>query len=663
MEELETCRDLVINDEAIRATGCKAIWGLGNQIFLAAGVRPCHDGPSGLQMDNAMIHHVKWDTEMHRPIARKLVSEARGIFMNLQRQKPREESAYAKRTQMLKFSREYRSVIKAAARELQKATGDGMIVDNDGGSQGDQNVAQLEMFEMIELLWSLCEILFIDIIPEGLVLRQLLDWLRLRFYDGDKKAQNVVSSQLAEGHDDYWDAVYSLLLQGRVEETRRLLSLHSNARSELFNLVDVLLRKMPIFSTLSGQTVGEFDLKWHQWQDECTRLMDDGTFASDDNLIVISRILAGDDAIFSALKETLGTWYCMLISRLFYQNPAIKALELQYHARFCIEAFGGSYSLTPWDHIILAAVELDIHRVIRDCSTSFNSWWFVSHLTDLLYHRGTLESRVLSYGSDSREFLLLEYATSLLSHHSLWQVGIQYLEHCPVFGKHYIAQFLDHIPLETEKKAQKILRLCEKYNLVDQAKSICKVMGTRALFNGRLGSALSWGLKSKDANFSAFVADKFLSEYTNTGAFSSLDLLDNLGSSMVLSTKLTFLGKYREFHRHYGSEEFKKAAELLLSLLSARIAPKRFWPTLLLDALPLLEADQVIFSTEQTYELMRCLEELELSKSLDQSLSKQLSSADLEEKLEAVRFALARNLARAIVEEGTCSTSLSPRKQ
>ena len=42
---------------------------------------------------------------------------------------------------------------------------------------------------------------------EGLVLRQLLDWLRLRFYDGDKKAQNVVKSQMAEGHADYWDAV------------------------------------------------------------------------------------------------------------------------------------------------------------------------------------------------------------------------------------------------------------------------------------------------------------------------------------------------------------------------------------------------------------------------------------------------------------------------
>ena len=32
----------------------------------------------------------------------------------------------------------------------------------------------------------------------------------------------------------------------------------------------------------------------------------------------------------------------------------------------------------------------------------------------------------------------------------------------------YIAQFLENLPLETEKKAQKVLRLCEKYDLPDQ---------------------------------------------------------------------------------------------------------------------------------------------------------------------------------------------------
>lgn len=55
-------------------------------------------------------------------------------------------------------------------------------------------------------MWILKDKIFM-LFVEGLVLKQLLDWLRLRFCDGDHKAQEVVKSQLAEGHSDYWEAV------------------------------------------------------------------------------------------------------------------------------------------------------------------------------------------------------------------------------------------------------------------------------------------------------------------------------------------------------------------------------------------------------------------------------------------------------------------------
>ena len=32
----------------------------------------------------------------------------------------------------------------------------------------------------------------------------------------------------------------------------------------------------------------------------------------------------------------------------------------------------------------------------------------------------------------SREFLVLDYATCLMSHNSLWQLGVLYFDHCPV---------------------------------------------------------------------------------------------------------------------------------------------------------------------------------------------------------------------------------------
>lgn len=54
-----------------------------------------------------------------------------------------------------------------------------------------------------------------------------------------------------------------------------------------------------------------------------------------------------------------------------------------------------------------------------------------------------------------------------------------------------------------------------------------------------------------------------------------------------------FLGKYREFHRLYGEKRFSEAAKLLLSLMTAKIAPRSLWMTLLTDALPLLEQKEV----------------------------------------------------------------------
>lgn len=146
---------------------------------------------------------------------------------------------------------------------------------------------------------------------------------------------------------------------------------------------------------------------------------------------------------------------------------------------------------------------------------------------------------------------------------------------------------------------------------------------------------------------------RFLQDYCARGTFSDLDLLDNLGPAMLLSDRLTFLGmdkdhtghtfllsqsclsgiivfdnlvnagicfpsrgfgqivqqyyavqhekhslcsftgKYREFHKLYGEKRFREAAKLLLSLMTAKIAPQSFWMTLLTDALPLLEQKEV----------------------------------------------------------------------
>merc|ERR1712211_55906 len=75
---------------------------------------------------------------------------------------------------------------------------------------------------------------------------------------------------------------------------------------------------------------------------------------------------------------------------------------------------------------------------------------------------------------------------------------------------------------------------------------------------------------------------------------------------------------------------------------------KYFWVTLLIDCIPFLTAETVLFSSEPTYELLQCLQELATDTSLPNK--QQLL---LEEHEQRLRLGLAKNLALALTVGGT----------
>ncbi|XP_054463899.1 nuclear pore complex protein Nup85 [Anoplopoma fimbria] len=601
----------------------------------------------------SFIHEVRKDEDIYSPILRKLFNESHHIFVGLQT--IREDlPSKNKKPQFVSISKNYRSVIRACMEELQQ-----VAVSTKDAEVATQYGNQVSILLAIELIWNLCEVLFIDAAPAGSLLLHLLDWVRLHKADVDEKAREVLQSESPAEHHDYWDVVVSYVLQGRLEEARQMLvkqaTLHPAARN-MYKLMDTLLSKMPFYNPGGNQTLTEFDVKWRHWHDEVNRCLQDNSFASNQHLEIICKILVGDEDTLLDHKDLLSTWYHFLVTRLLFSHPTVKPTELHYYAQSCLTMFLDSRSVPePLDSILLAAFEFDIHQVIKDCSIALNNWWFVAHLTDLLDHCKLLQSHNLHFGSNLREFLLLEYASGLFTHHSLWQLAVDYFDHCPEFGRVYLELQIERVTLDTERKALKVLRICEQRQMSEQVRSICKIMAMRALRNNRLGSALSWSIRAKDAAFATLISERFLQDYCTRGTFSDLDLIDNLGPAMLLSDRLTFLGKYREFHKLYGEKRFSEAAKLLLSLMTAKIAPRSFWMTLLTDALPLLEQKEVIFSADQTHELMFCLEELTSSlNTTAPSKDKPAQDEDIEViKVELLRLALARNLAMAIVKEGT----------
>lgn len=105
----------------------------------------------------------------------------------------------------------------------------------------------------------------------------------------------------------------------------------------------------------------------------------------------------------------------------------------------------------------------------------------------------------------------------------------------------------------------------------------------------------------------------------------------------MINERLTFLGKYCEFHQIYNMGEFKDSASLLISLIVSNLSPKFFWPALLTDAIPLLECKEMVFSYMDTFKLLRALE---------------LHGDELNQKKKAIfRLAAARNLARTLISQ------------
>ncbi|XP_070779402.1 nuclear pore complex protein Nup85 isoform X2 [Enoplosus armatus] len=626
-------------------------WGPGDilvheTLYKASGM--CAKG-SG----SSFIHEVRKDEDIYSPILRKLFNESHHIFVGLQT--IREDlPSKNKKPQFVSISKNYRSVIRACMEELQQ-----VAVSTKDTGVATQYGNQVSILLAIELIWNLCEVLFIDAAPAGSLLLHLLDWVRLHKADVDEKAREVLQSESPAEHHDYWDVVVSYVLQGRLEEARQMLVKQATlkpAARNMYKLMDTLLSKMPFYNPGGTETLTEFDVKWRHWHEEVDRCLQDNSFASNQHLELICKILVGDEDTLLEHKELLSTWYHFLVTRLLFSHPTVKPTELHYYAQSCMTMFLDSRSVPePLDSILLAAFEFDIHQVIKDCSIALNNWWFVAHLTDLLDHCKLLQSHNLHFGSNLREFLLLEYASGLFTHHSLWQLAVDYFDHCPEFGRVYLELQIERVPLDTERKALKVLRICEQRQMSEQVRSICKIMAMRALRNNRLGSALSWSIRAKDAAFATLISERFLQDYCARGTFSDLDLIDNLGPAMLLSDRLTFLGKYREFHKLYGEKRFTEAAKLLLSLMTAKIAPRSFWMTLLTDALPLLEQKEVIFSADQTHELMFCLEELTSSLNTTAAgTDRPMQDEDIElTKVELLRLALARNLAMAIVKEGT----------
>lgn len=618
------------------------VWGTGNSllVFPQARVDPRGEGSkSGRRM--GQLHDVRWNNSLGLPVTRRLVNESCGVFLELQKiaSESKGETAHP---QLVKISRSYRAILSDCWQScLEELTS----MDED---QKAENQAKSEVLRYIELVWHLCEILFLDIQPGTAFLVQLQQWAQSHVPDSlTAQMKEVLDEESPHLSPSYWDLVYTLLCRGSLDEARKLLRSHPSSGREDFVALDELLQTAPQGSQQIPSR--ELNVWWQTWQAECTKRLTDGEFSLLPELETACKILMGDEDTLHKLRNLGKTWYNHLVTMVTYTRPTIGRQLLADLAEDCLSAFGGVEATGLLDDILLAAFRFDLQQVIREASACLDDWWFSAHLADLLYHAGQMEASNVEYCNVLREYLLLEYASYLMSHGSLWQVAVDYLDHCPQQGREFLEAYLERLPLGTQSKALKVVEIFERRDMWPVAQGICQTMAVHLQKKGQLGAALTWVIRCKNPTLTSRLADKFLLQYSEAQDPTCLDLLENLGEEMLLSDRLTFLAKYREFLRE---EDRAKAARLLTTLVESQLAPHFFWPVLLRDALRTLDrSSDLSLESGQVLQLLNCLE---IISATQLPRSSQSWTNKEEGKL---RRLLAQHLAQAVIREGSVPSS------
>ncbi len=599
------------------------------------------------QQERTLIRPHSNDWQPHSSLftkahARGFVSESGVVFKHVQRVSREMEPLNLQ--ELHKSSRKYRSVIHSWFLKVstpEELTPAGAVVVTEESDSDDLKELSGAL-QKLEIAWHLCEILFIDIRSPGAFLVQLLQWVKWHFTEYVQVAERVISEEMPQMAEYYWDVILFYALRGEMENAVLFLELHSEAHTDpAFILVRDLLAKFPTLS--SNQAQHEFYIRWELWHEAVYAAVAEQKIPSNSKrshvqLSLLLRLLNGEFEAFQSVPHLFGSWYQMMVSYLLFNDPCMKASKFD---ALCDQFINGYYAafdaasleVDPFDELIRSAFGYNLMDVIGRASVCFNdNWWFVTHFVDLIYNSSQFKDYQIADIVQIRDAFVTDYADSLFSRRKqFWQLAIEYLVNVRD-SEDRILLCLERMPFDSEPELQTLVSLARRFNFVELELSLYKIYSrqwlARATANAanraKYGSALFWAVRSKDKMLINYIVEQYLRHYLKTaveqvtqtgklavdGELLDREMVANLGSHLVLSDRLIFLGKYHEFHQLKGAAQYEPAAVILVDMLASNAIPEFFTFQVILDCLPLLESATVVLSSEQTCKILAALEEI-----------------------------------------------------
>ncbi|KAI9502128.1 nucleoporin Nup85-like protein [Coemansia spiralis] len=526
---------------------------------------------------------------------------------------------------------------------------------------------EIDVFQSMHAVWHLLEIIYLTTNTHGLnssIVPHFMGWLNFNFpaplaEEGQKIVDSSSTADALAANADLWPYLKKLALRGHVSILANMLErlapskLLSAAAARWARDIARVSRDMPLGS--DEETAGSFNARWRQWNAELQNVAtairnliseDEGSTSNDaalESLYNIVDVMRGDVDAISIQGQI---WQDIMGAVLLYNEPTAQVDRLPALVGVVVEQFQTS-EFSVLDNALVALLNHDLPEFLVYCNQIES--WLSAHLADIMDHISILGICRRVFAVDPREYYLLALGETYLSHENLWRVGLDYLGMTNTSaGVLVMEECVMRVPIESDRKAEQVLRMCDKYRLKRAKDRIHRQLGRQKWQRGRLGAAIRHFAYVNDQGSIGQICDQLWNEYLESGKLKYGPVIDGVVASGLRHERLQFLTRYRDFHVCYNAGDFVESGKILLSILLSEIAPPYAIPDLLVDTIPLLEGDTLVFSSEDTFELLRCAESLLRNPVLLSSADTASENIDKSE-LSIFNVACARNLARSFV--------------
>ncbi|EQC42074.1 Nup85 Nucleoporin [Saprolegnia diclina VS20] len=534
---------------------------------------------------------------------RNLVNECFPVFEALA-QRSRSTHPAELRPFVLAASKQYRAAMRTCANDMDT-------------KQLDTEADLVHIVKASLALLHLCEILYLDATNETVLAYAFAEWIQehyaaMEIEDMDMTFFELQTQLGTSVHNvdlppKYWPTIVQLILAGHGRKAWELLSLYSHANYALATLE-------PLRQVLMHMPSQSSDSSWPAWHDAC-RTLAAGDLAKDMHFKMILHVLTHGGA--DAADAT--PWYMQAVARCVLEDPKVHLSRTAQCTRLVTHLRASLSPLGPFEETVVSLLEFDLSSALeavqRMCAGDFP--FFPAHLMDLLSHAGHV--------ARSEAFVLAYVDALLVSADPNATLLIAYLETCPLGGGPVLLSLLDaqrRSKTLTDFKAEKLLLHAQTYGLRHFVKQLALDRGAYWTAKGRVGTAMTWLLRARDA-----VAIDGLCEANWRDATRLHHIADVLeASEQADATAITaFTVAYHELllvfsdvaelsrTKHVALAQVQQEAAKRLGMLCRSCdIPTSMWPTILSLVDQLVPLQPPVFTSSDLYAVLQAIQDQKL---------------------------------------------------